>query len=172
VLDERHPWTVAPISASGWSVAAWALAALGGPVGVAAGATTALSTAALLESKLGSLAAPRTVAWRLALRGHWGVGRLLAGAVWRAWLPLFLIVAIWSKRARWILLVSLILPGTTDWAQTPRPLDLVRYLALRAVDDAAYCSGVWQGCLPSRRFRALFPHLANWPGPSHTGRVD
>jgi mycofactocin glycosyltransferase len=162
-LDQRHQGLVAPLQASGWSVAVWALAVLGGPLGLVAALGTAVGTASALERKLLAIAQPRRVAWSLALRGHLGVGRQLASATWRAWLPFAMLAAVFSQRVRHALLLSAAMP-IEEWLQKRPRLDPVRFTALRLLDDASYCAGVWQGCLTERTFRALLPHLANWPG--------
>ncbi len=166
-LDQRHHGLVAPLQASGWSVAVWALALLGGPLGLVAALGTAVGTAAALERKLQAIAQPRRVAWSLALRGHLGVGRQLASATWRAWLPLALLASVFSRRVRYALLLSASMPFE-EWLQKRPDLDPVRFAALRLLDDASYCAGVWKGCVTERSFRALLPYLANWPGKVRT----
>jgi mycofactocin glycosyltransferase len=161
-LDQRHPTLVAPVAASGWSVVAWGLAVLGGPIGVASGLATALTTAALLERKLSMIDKPRALAWKLAMRGHWGVGRQLASATWRAWLPIIFGAALVSRRARIALLLSL-LPYAADSLEPEARAVGPAYLPIRLLDDASYGVGVWQGCLETHSFRALLPHLSNWP---------
>jgi hypothetical protein len=44
-----------------------------------------------------------------------------------------------------------------DWADRRPPLDPVRYVAARLLDDAAYSLGVWQGCIRRRTVRPLLP---------------
>jgi mycofactocin glycosyltransferase len=171
-LDKRHPGLVTPLVASGWSVLSWALALFGGPIGVVAGVTTAVSTSAALEKKLSMLESPRSVAWKTALRGHLGVGRQLATATWRAWLPFALFGAVFSRRCRCALLAAGVLPGIEQLMKqraTHGPtLDPIRFVAMRMLDDASYCAGVWVGCAKEKRFSALKPNLANWPGKKST----
>ena len=165
VLTHRHPGRVTPLAVSGWSAMAWVLVALGGPVGAVAGVGVGVVTSALLPRKLTMLAQPRWVAWRLAGRGHLGAGRLIGSAVWRAWLPVAVIVALGSRRARLAVAAAGVLPALAEWHTTQPGLDPVRYSALRMADDAAYCVGVWQGCWRQRSAAALVPDLRNWPGP-------
>jgi mycofactocin glycosyltransferase len=169
-LETRHRGLVAPLQASGWSVLVWALALLGGPVGIATGVLTACGTAAALEPKLGALQQPRRIAWSLTLRGHWGVGRQLASATWRAWLPLVLVGAVFSRKIRRALLATTLIP-IEEWITKRPPVNLASFVGLRLIDDASYCAGVWAGCAAERNPRALFPYLSNWPGKQNESTV-
>lgn len=171
-LDSRHPGQVAPVVASGWSVFVWCSAILGGPLGVVAAAGTALVTAALLERKLDALASPRTPAWTLAMRGHWGVGRQLGSAVWRAWLPVAAVACVFSRRARIAVLAAAVVPNAAEWFERRPPVNPVSFVGMRLIDDTSYCVGVWQGCIRQRSVRALLPRLVNWPGRRNKSRVD
>ena len=167
VLTERHPGKVTPLAVSGWSLTAWLLVGLGGLPGVVAGIGVATGTSALLPRKLDMLADPRPVAWRLAMRGHLGAGRLIASAVWRAWLPLALLAAVGSRRARVAVAAAAVLPAMAEWrgaSDRPTEIDPVRFIALRMAEDTAYCAGVWLGCVRRRSAAALVPDLRNWPG--------
>ena len=164
VLTDRHPGQVTPLAVSGWSAMAWVLVALGGPGGAVAGVGVGVVTSALLPRKLTMLAQPGPVAWRLARRGHLGAGRLIGSAVWRAWLPVAVIVSLGSRRARVAVAAAGVLPALAEWRSTRPGVDPVRYAALHMADDAAYCVGVWQGCWRRRSAAALVPDLRNWPG--------
>ncbi len=171
-LDQRHPGQVAPVVASGWSVLVWAMGMLGGPVGVVAAAATAASTAALLERKLQPLAHPRKPAWTLAMRGHWGVGRQLASAMWRAWIPFALVACVFSRRARVAMLAAGAIPNILEWHERRPSLGPPKFVAMRLLDDASYCAGVWEGCIRNGTFRVLRPQLINWPGNRNESKVD
>jgi mycofactocin glycosyltransferase len=170
-LEKRHPGFVAPLHASGWSVIVWALGLFGGPFGLLTSAVTALGTAGALEPKLKSLAQPRRIAWSLTLKGHLGVGRQLASVTWRAWLPFALLAAIVSRRSRIALALSTLF-SLEEWFVKRPNIDPIRFVGFRLLDDASYCSGVWQGCIAQRSFRALMPHLSNWPGKPDESKKD
>jgi len=160
-LDDRHPGSVAPLSMSGWTAGAWALAALGHPVlgaGVAAGAT------AMLPRQLTMLKDPWRESWELAGKGQLAAWRPVSSALTRTWWPVALGAALASKRARRALALAAVVPPLIDWADGDRHLDPVRYVGLRLLDDAAYGAGVWTGCIRDRSFRALVPTLRSWPG--------
>lgn len=142
-LSRRHPGALAPFRASGWSVAAWAAAALGQPI-VAGG--IALGTGAALARKLPDV--PRRVALQLAIAGTWRAGEQLAAAVRRAWWPLLGLFAVRSRRARGLLATSLLVAGSP----------------IRLADDLAYSIGVWWGVASRRTVAPLVPELAAWPG--------
>ncbi|WP_219943832.1 mycofactocin biosynthesis glycosyltransferase MftF [Iamia sp. SCSIO 61187] len=151
-LAVRHGAAVVPLRLSGWSGAAWALAAVGHP---GLGALVAAGSTAALARKLGGLDDPAGEALRLAGRGHLLAGRAIAQAVRRAWLPAAVAAAVASRRLR---------PAVATAVLGPAVVDLVRRgpvpAALHLADDAAYCAGVWAGSWRARTGRALLPASA------------
>ncbi len=164
-LDDRHPGQVAPVECNAWSLLAWALAVLGGPVGVAAGAiTTTGSTAALVSKVRGRFDRPVRTAVVLAGGGTLRVGEWLARAVWRAWLPIALGASVVSRRARRATVAAAVVPALIDRSARRPAVDPVRWMVLHALDDAAYCVGVWRGVIRRRSARCLAPRLSGIPG--------
>jgi mycofactocin glycosyltransferase len=170
LLDARHPGQVAPLAVSGWSALGWLGLCTFTPVGVLGGLGTMAVTTALLPRKLRVVANPRRLALDLASRGHFGAGRQLAGATWRAYLPMAVLSALLPKPfgviGRRILLASAIIPNVADWRSKRPKLDPIRYVGIRLLDDAAYGAGVWAGALKLRSLRALKPDFTSWPGKS------
>jgi mycofactocin system glycosyltransferase len=155
-LARRHPGALAPVRTSRWSVGVWALIALGHPVlgaGLAAGTTVAFART------LGDIPDRAVVAARYAGLGNLHAGRIFASALTRTWWPISLAAALVSRRARRVLVAAVIVPAAIDWWRDRPPLDPVRYLALRVVDDVAYGTGVWQGCVAERDATALRPDI-------------
>ncbi|MEU7283542.1 mycofactocin biosynthesis glycosyltransferase MftF [Streptomyces sp. NPDC045431] len=159
-LALRHGRAVAPVRASGWSLLCWAALAAGRP-GVAA--ATALGTAAMLPRKLSGVGVPAKESLELALRGHWGVGRLLADASTRAWWPAAVPALATHRRGR-LLLAAALARHVVDWRRQRPGVDLPRWLAARVADDLAYGAGVWWGALRHRTAAPLLPDAADWPG--------
>jgi mycofactocin glycosyltransferase len=150
-LARRHPGALAPVRASGWSVAVWGLGIMGRPF--LAGAVGA-GTGVALARKLPDV--PARTAFGLATTGNARAGEQLAAAVRRAWWPLLALAAIRSARARRVLAVALLAAGHP----------------LRCFDDVAYSIGVWRGVVGERCIDPLLPHLTSWPGrrtPSTVG---
>lgn len=166
-LTARHPGAVPPLAVSGWSALVWALVATGAPL---AGLGVAAGTAVALTRKLDGLSEPEVEAARLTGYGHLFAGRLIAGAITRAWWPILLPLALVSKRARRVLAAAALLPPLIDWVQQRPPLDPVRYIALRILDDAAYGVGLWQGAITRHTAEPLLPDLTSWPRPSRYDR--
>ncbi|HYX59890.1 MAG TPA: hypothetical protein VE888_12875, partial [Streptosporangiaceae bacterium] len=77
----------------------------------------------------------------------------------RTWWPLALPAAIAVRRLRLPLAALVLAPPLLDWLDRRPPLDPARYVAARLLDDAAYCVGVWQGCVERRTVRPLLPVL-------------
>jgi mycofactocin glycosyltransferase len=100
-------------------------------------------------------------AWNLALRlaggGTLSAARPLGSAVSRTWWPLAVPAAVAVRRLRLPVAALVLAPPLLDWADRRPPLDPVRYVAARLLDDAAYSLGVWQGCLARRTVRPLLP---------------
>ena len=161
-LAQRHRGALAPVGVSGWSAAAWTLAATGLP-GAFAGAAVALGSTLALPRKLKTLTNPRPVALRLAGLGHLHAGRQLASAITKVWWPLALVAAVVSKRARRAVLLSAVLPALADWRRSRPSLDPARYTAIRVLDDAAYGFGVWRGVIEDRTLDPLIPDFSSWP---------
>jgi mycofactocin system glycosyltransferase len=160
-LDARHPGSVAPLTLSGWTAAAWALAAVGHPV---VGAAVAAGAASLLPRRLTMLDDPWRETWQLAGKGQIAAWRPIATAVTRTWWPVALGAAVVSRRARRAVVLAAVVPPLVDWANGDRALDPVRYTGLRILDDVAYGAGVWTGCVRGRTLSPLLPRLRSWPG--------
>ena len=160
VLDERHPGSVAPVSASPWSLGAWAAVGLGHPV---AGGMVALGSAAALPRRLPGV--PASEALRLALAGHVGAGRLLARSVVRVWWPVALGASLVSRRARGLTVAAATVSAIDAAVAASRHGDRrpVALAALSIVDDVAYGAGVWAGCVRHRSFRAILPAVTRSP---------
>jgi mycofactocin system glycosyltransferase len=165
-LAERHPGAAVPLAVSGWSAAVWALAAAGAPVAAltTAGAPPWPSAGSCRTSTIPSGGAAAHGA------GHLFAGRMLASAITRAWWPVVLALALVSRRARRVLAAAALLPALVDWVRQRPPLDPVRYVGLRVLDDAAYGTGLWHGAFDRRTAAPLLPDLTSWPRPSRYDR--
>ena len=148
-LSKRHPGALAPLRMSGWSVAAWALGAIGRPV---SGALVGAGSAIALTRKLPDI--PARAALRLAGLGNLRAGDQIGAAVRRVWWPLLAVAAWRSKSARRVLVAAAI------GARHP----------LRLADDVAYSVGVWSGMTAERTLGPLVPEISSWPGRSASRR--
>jgi mycofactocin system glycosyltransferase len=167
-LELRHPGTLPAVAMSGWTAAAWAAAALGLPVaGPLAGAAITAAATALLARRLAPLTGGQAwpVATRLAAGGTVAAGRLLGSTVSRAWWPVALPAAVAVPRLRLPLAALVLAPPVLGWRERRPPMDPVRYVSARLLDDVAYSLGVWQGCLRHRTARPLLPRLT-WRAPA------
>lgn len=142
-LAARHPGALAPVRASRWSLAVWALAASGHPL---LGGALSAATGAALARRLPDL--PAATASSLATSGNLRAGAQLATAIRRAWWPVLVIAAARSRRARGVLVAAALA------ARHP----------LAVVDDVAYSLGVWRGVVHGRTLAPLLPDLTSWPG--------
>jgi len=163
VLGELHPGALAPLKVSWWSLATWGSIVVGLPY---VGAGIALTTAAMLARKVKFLPDANKESLRLAGLGHLHAGKQIASAITRTWLPIALLLAFVSRRARLTLVAAVLGPALIDWwVKRPR-LDPVRCTLMRIVDDAAYSAGLWSGAVRRRNFTALKPDLTSWPSNS------
>lgn len=163
-LDRRHPGRLAPAQLSPWTIAVGALllARLPSPRLAPAAAAATAGLAVLVRARgLRRAAVPRrvapvVVARRLASDVD-AAGHLLR----REWWPigwLALLAAPRSAVARAAAAAMLAAPAR-QW-RTRRPhLDLLRYLALHLLADAAYGSGVILSAVRSRHPGVLLPRV-------------
>ncbi len=168
-LAKRHPGALAPIEASGWSLATWGLVATGHPF--AAGAVVG-ATAGMLSGKLDGLSRPMPVAAQLAGRGHLSAGRTIAQGLMR---PLWPITALaiafvpW-RRLKLALLAAVLAPPVIDWIRQRPNIAPLPYVGLRLADDLAYGAGVWVGSVRAGTLEPLLPEITSWPKPSRYSR--
>jgi mycofactocin glycosyltransferase len=173
-LELRHPGTLPAVAMSGWTAAAWAAAAFGSPlakslagpvvspmIGPIIGTAITAAATALLARRLAPLTGDQTwpVATRLAAGGTVAAGRLLGSTLSRAWWPVALPAAVAVPRLRLPLAALTLAPPILGWAERRPPMDPVRYVSARLLDDVAYSLGVWRGCLRHRTARPLLPKL-------------
>jgi mycofactocin system glycosyltransferase len=188
VLDRLHPGVARPLRVSWWTAGAWAAALAGRPVTAAALTATATALLARRLSvvtgerwpvplplsaerpaerdnskkRLRSLL-PESAAWRLAAQlaggGTIATGRTLGSAISRTWWPAVIPAALAFRRFRGPAAALVLVPPLLEWAQLRPPLDPVRYVAARLLDDLGYSLGVWRGCLDRRSLRPLLPRI-------------
>lgn len=156
-LAARHHAAVAPVRASGWSLAVWLLVVMRRPV---VGAALAAGTAIALRRRLSLL--PAADALRLALTGHLHAGRQLASALRRVWWPLAAVAWLVSRRSRPVLAAAFVLPEVVE-ALRLRSTRPVRDLPAAIADDVAYGYGVWAGVAATGEVGALLPEVSGWP---------
>lgn len=147
-LDQRHPGRVRHLVLSPWFALPW-VAALLHPAAapVVAGVLVARAPRALP-------ALPPEVARRLVGRGQWEAFTAVGRYSVRPALPATLVAVSLLPRVRRLL-------PLLGWAYAAAVLpDLRRgplVGALRLLDDVAYSTGVWRGCVRGRRWRPLVP---------------
>ncbi|WP_239308748.1 MULTISPECIES: mycofactocin biosynthesis glycosyltransferase MftF [unclassified Frankia] len=170
-LALRHPVPLRPARGAALGVAVAALAARG-PAALTAGTAGSVGLGAVvsavrLRRKLIELRPPVPHAGLLAAvlvaQGRRFTAWAAADTARRVWLvPLGLAA---GRPGRRVLLAAAILPTAWDWWRDRPDVGLVPYVVLRVTDDAAYCAGVWWGCLRARTTRPLRPV------PTGAGRV-
>ncbi len=159
-LAKRHQGALAPVRVSGYSAGMWALIALGYPI---FGALVGAGTIAALARKLRDVPNSVEESARLAGLGNLHAGRTIASAITRVWWPIAVVLALFSKRMRWVLITAAVVPSMYEWWKARPKLDPIRFTALRVLDDAAYGVGVWKGVVDEQNFDALKPDLTSWP---------
>ncbi|MER6570183.1 mycofactocin biosynthesis glycosyltransferase MftF [Streptomyces sp. NPDC001093] len=159
-LALRHGAAAAPVRVSPWTLACWGAVAAGRP---AAASATALITASLLPRRLRGVGVPAEESVALALRGHWGAGRMFADAVTRSWWPVAVPALAASRHGR-LLLAAAWARHVADWRAQRPALPLHQWLPARIADDLAYGAGVWWGALRHRTLAPLLPDAQEWPG--------
>lgn len=153
-LARRHEGALSPVTTSAWSAASWCAVGGGHPL---VGAALGVASTALLARKLEHVPSPWRQAARLAGRGNIGAGRLLASAITGPWWPFAALACVFSRRARRCVVAAFTLPSLIEWVADRPPLDPVRWIALRALDDMSYGAGVVAGCARERIADPLMP---------------
>lgn len=166
-LELRHPGSVRPLYVSRWTALAWAAMLARRPV--AAVAVTAVATALLARRmsrvtgerwplpRLGGRWAAWPLAARLVAGGTVTAARPVGSAISRSWWPVMVPAAVAIRRSRLPVAALVLAPPLLDWLADRPPLDPVRYVAARLLDDLSYSVGVYRGCVQHRTVRLLLP---------------
>jgi mycofactocin system glycosyltransferase len=166
-LDARHSGAAAPVRLNAWSALSWAVLAFGrGPLRLGGLVVWAASTATLARRLDGVVEQPAVEALRLGGKGTAVAGTWLAKAITRAWLPLALVAATVSRRARRLLLAAFVVPSVSEWVNDRPAVNPATWILLCAADDASYCVGVWEGMVRLRSAGAIRPRFTSIPGLS------
>lgn len=154
-LSVRHGARLAPIRMPVGEVAWWIASAVWSPLALLAGLAT---TVVRLSRRLGERGVPRE-SIRLAAASQARTARHVARALARPWLPLLLVAALASRRARRVLAAALLLPPLVDWWRAKPGLDPVRFAALSVLDDASHAAGIAAGAIIERTAAPLLPDV-------------
>ena len=158
-LSRRHSVRLAPVSMSWFEAGWWLIAATWTPLVLLAGLAT---TTVRLARRLDERGVPRQ-SCRLAVASLARSARHLARAVARPWLPLLLVLALGSRRARRIVAAAVLIPPLIDWWRTTPSLDPVRFTAISVIDDVSHATGIAAGATIDRNARPVLPHLRARP---------
>lgn len=160
-LAARHGNLVAPCILSPWSGLVSGLMIAGSPVLALA---TVIGTGLALRPKIEPLPDVTVEAIQLTARGHWYGGLSLLTAAARTWSPALLacLVLLPFQRRR---IAAVLLAGFgRRLLDGPRsPAAAANDVAIGALDDISYATGVWAGAIRERSTLALRPALTNWP---------
>jgi mycofactocin glycosyltransferase len=156
-LSRRHPSALAPLNMSIWTAGVWALALRRKPV--LAAATLAASVLLLGRRLDGLVDEPVKVATRIAGQGTIASGIPALGGLTRAWSPA-LAAGLLFRRTRRTAALAFLVPALHDCVTNRGDNGPLPYTILHAVDDLAYGTGVWAGCLKERTLRPLIPRIS------------
>ena len=156
-LARRHGARLAHLAPPPWPVTAWLLLLDARPrLAAAAAAVPALRAHRLLRrSGLPWLACTRTVL-RGTCQGLVATGEGLGGAGTAVTAPVLLLM-LRHRATRRSAVAALLAPPLLEWMRRRPRLDPATWVVLRLVDDLAYASGVWRGCLSARTAAPLRP---------------
>jgi hypothetical protein len=134
------------------------------------GAAIGVATTSALAPKLRDLDHPFRDAVQIAGKGNLWAGRYVADALRRPWWPLAVAVGLSWRPSRPALAAAALVPTLIEWRERRPDVSAPVYVALRLLDDAAYGTGVWIGCLQQRTLRPLLPAFSGPVRPPTTSR--
>ena len=159
-LALRHPGLVPPLHATPWSVASCVLLLRGRPVPAALAGLLFAGSVTRLARLMPDADKPVQAATMLTMAALRGTGEQLGRCVTRHYWPPAILAALFSRRARWLLLAGAVLDGLLDYERCGRPQGLLAHVLLRRLDDIAYGTGLWAGAVRRRTVAPLLPRLA------------
>ena len=153
-VAERYPGRFTLLSIEPANLTALALAGVGlrQPAACLTLASTALP--ALWWNDLG---VPLSRTARRRTKDQLGEAARLAWLLRQGLWPLTLVLSLFSRRFRRLVLVAVLAPPLIDWKRRRGRLSLLGWLTFSSVDALAGGAGVWTGCLRRRSFRVLSP---------------
>ena len=143
VLDARHPGSLTHLVLSDWTALPWLGLTLFGVPGAAVG-----FAASLIQGPRALPNFPASVAVETMARGQLHAAKATSRAALRPYWPITLTAAAVSRRFRRRVLPAIAL-GYVLAGGNPATV----------VDDIAYGTGVWAGCVQQRNLRPLLPKL-------------
>jgi mycofactocin system glycosyltransferase len=153
-LAKRHTGKLTPAKFNVWQASTWLLVLLGMPF-IALG--VAIAASASTAKKLRRFPQLRDESFRISLHGTAQSAQSAVSAINRVWWPIAFVLAIFSQRLRMLFIAAALAPAVYEW-WTKRPhLDVVRFVLIKMVDNAAYGVGVWKGVIATRNIAPLIP---------------
>lgn len=166
-LYVTHPTRLAPLRADGPTTTSVITTVIGIPL-IALGATAV--SASFLWKELRHTGIPLHHIMRIVFDRWMHTAYMTAQAVTRVWWPLIIVLAIFSRRAKRLLIFAVMLPllyeqrpgnsRSVPWKSFPQNI------AMRIVDHGSYSVGVWKGMLHSRTVGPLLPRINVKRSPS------
>jgi mycofactocin system glycosyltransferase len=166
-LYVAHPSRLAPLRADAATAASVVTSVVGMPL--AAFATTALSASALWK-ELRRADVPLGTILRIIVDRWMHTVYMITQAISRVWLPIIVIVALFSRRARRLLIFTALFPIAYEQRPKSTRKTPVRTIPLatvmRILDLGGYCAGVWKGMARNRTIGPLLPRISVKRSPS------
>jgi mycofactocin glycosyltransferase len=154
-LAQRHPGMVRHADVSIWSFVPWVIG-----VGAHPAVGAALAAGAITIAPRGLPDLPPDDARLLAARGQRLAAQALGKWLLRPMWPLTLALAVLAPRTRKGLALAVFLGALRRSAGRPEPLGAaISGLAASVVDDVAYSTGVWAGCVREGTLAPLVPRV-------------
>lgn len=158
-LAKRHGRAVAPARFSRGHIALLGLALARGRWRIPVAAGMGAMWTGRLTRTLGGSADSAELARALVATGTLNAIGQCGTLVLRHWWPVGLILSLASPRFRRVLGAWALIDSIAGYRRNRPHLDLVRYAALRRLDDLAYGAGVWRGAVRYRSLGCLVPVL-------------
>lgn len=166
-LYVSHPTRLAPLRADAATTASVVTSVVGMPL--SAFATTVLSTS-FLWKELQRANIPLRTILRIIVDRWMHTAYMITQAISRVWWPIVMIIALFSRRARRLLLFTMLFPIAYEQRPSSTRRIPLRNVPLatviRVVDLAGYGVGVWKGMVRNRTIGPLLPRISVRRSPS------
>lgn len=157
-LARDHGSRVAPFAANIFTIGLWVSAASWLPLFAGLFLVAQIVASSVILLRAGDDLAHACI---IVASGIMHSARMFADAIMRAWLWPVIVLLFFFPQLVWTIILVFVVPALFEWSRS-RTLNPLAFIALRTIDNSAYCLGVWSGVLQQKSLAALLPRITIW----------